>query len=246
MLLPNISAMKKWVNNFFPGSNNQSQDFLQLVRQSDGTILGWIDERGIARGSLANPPASLAGPGLINFTTGNNIVRIGWTGGANNPCFTSGLGSIGGFMFFLPTEITTNKFAFLVENSDASDQYDIGIYGPYAGVETTLPLVSHTGPQTYASSTTAETAWVNAPVSISAGYYFLLFTTAANLPSSGNTLSSLGENSGGGQTNLSYFAFAPTVSTTSTASTLPSTVALSVAFASQPSGTPLRMQFALF
>ena len=51
--------------------------------------------------------------------------------------------------------------------------------------------------------------------------------------------------SGGGQTNLSYFAFAPTVSTTSTASTLPSTVALSVAFGSQTSG-PIRMQFALF
>jgi hypothetical protein len=49
MLLPNISAMKKWVNNFFPGSKNQSQDFLQLARQSDGTVLGWIDETGTPR-----------------------------------------------------------------------------------------------------------------------------------------------------------------------------------------------------
>jgi hypothetical protein len=62
LLLPNISSLFKWANNFFPGSKNQSQDFLQCVRQSDGEILGWIDENGIPRGSLAVPPGGVLGP----------------------------------------------------------------------------------------------------------------------------------------------------------------------------------------
>lgn len=45
--------MFKWINNFFPDAPNTSQDFVQLIRQSDGTILGWIDETGTPRGSLA-------------------------------------------------------------------------------------------------------------------------------------------------------------------------------------------------
>ena len=50
MLLPNISSLFKWVNPFYPGvKKNGSEDFLQLVRASDGTIL----ETGRARVSLA-------------------------------------------------------------------------------------------------------------------------------------------------------------------------------------------------
>lgn len=72
MNFPNVSAMFKWVNNFFPGARTASQDFLQLIRQSDGAILGWIDETGAGRGSLAGTvgPAGPAGatgaPGTSN------------------------------------------------------------------------------------------------------------------------------------------------------------------------------------
>ncbi len=52
-LIPNVAAMFKWVNSFFPGAKGGSQDFLQISRQSDGDILGWIDENGVPRGSLA-------------------------------------------------------------------------------------------------------------------------------------------------------------------------------------------------
>ena len=37
MLLPNISSLFKRINPFSPGVKNGSQDFLQYVRQSDGT-----------------------------------------------------------------------------------------------------------------------------------------------------------------------------------------------------------------
>lgn len=57
--------------------------------------------------------------------------------------FTKGSGNIGGFLFFLPTDITTNDISFGIAHADSSDQYDIGIHGPYTGVETTLPLVCH-------------------------------------------------------------------------------------------------------
>jgi hypothetical protein len=53
MLNPNAAAMFKWNNNFAPSAPSGSQDFLQLVTQSDGTILGLIDETGVPRGSLA-------------------------------------------------------------------------------------------------------------------------------------------------------------------------------------------------
>jgi hypothetical protein len=53
MIFPNISSLFRWVNNYQPGAPNTSRDFLQLIRQSDGTVLGFIDETGTPRGSLA-------------------------------------------------------------------------------------------------------------------------------------------------------------------------------------------------
>jgi hypothetical protein len=52
-LIPTVGAMYRWVNNFFAAAKGSSQDFLQISRQSDGDILGWIDSDGIPRGSLA-------------------------------------------------------------------------------------------------------------------------------------------------------------------------------------------------
>lgn len=73
MQLPNISAMFKWVNNFFPGAKGGSQDFLQLIRESDGTILGWIDENGIPKGSLASS-------GGADWANEENVTFSGFTG----------------------------------------------------------------------------------------------------------------------------------------------------------------------
>lgn len=53
MINPNAAAMFKWSNNFAPGVPNGSQDFLQLIRQSDGAVLGYIDPNGVPQGSLA-------------------------------------------------------------------------------------------------------------------------------------------------------------------------------------------------
>jgi hypothetical protein len=78
VLLPNVSSMYKWVNDFFAGAGAQSggsQDFLQCIRASDGKILGWIDETGTLRGSLA-PSGSgiriLNGSGNGNYGTSSN------------------------------------------------------------------------------------------------------------------------------------------------------------------------------
>ena len=58
MLLPNVASMFKWVNDYFPGAPSGSQDFLQLIEESSGTVLGWIDETGTLRGSLATGSGS--------------------------------------------------------------------------------------------------------------------------------------------------------------------------------------------
>jgi len=81
MLLPNISAMYRWANNFFPSTKTTSQDFLQLVRASDGTILGWIDEAGKLQGSLAvSVPEEDADPSSIwledDFVTSSGMAGL--------------------------------------------------------------------------------------------------------------------------------------------------------------------------
>ena len=67
-----------------------TQDFLHLVRESDGSILGWLDENGIPQGSMAiggggggssifiegtpvNNPDFLAGPGVAFAISGSNV-----------------------------------------------------------------------------------------------------------------------------------------------------------------------------
>jgi len=91
MLFPNVSALKKLVNNFFSAAPGDSQDYLQIIRYSDGAIIGWVDEAGIPRGSLAqgggsgggfiigiSPQSSSFGPiapGIFcPVTTGTNIL----------------------------------------------------------------------------------------------------------------------------------------------------------------------------
>ena len=69
---PNAAAMFKWTNNFAPGAPNESQDFLQLIRQSDGAVLGYIDPSGVPQGSLAL--ASGGGVRVLKGAFGTNYV----------------------------------------------------------------------------------------------------------------------------------------------------------------------------
>jgi hypothetical protein len=74
MLLPNVSSMYRWVNSLFAGAPGGSQDFLQLVRESDGKLLGWIDEGGVPRGSLALASGGGSGVRVLNGAFGTNYV----------------------------------------------------------------------------------------------------------------------------------------------------------------------------
>jgi hypothetical protein len=63
---PNISSLKKLVNNYFPAAPNTSEDYLQLIEQSSGNVIGWIDEAGKLQGSLAvSVPEEDADPASI-------------------------------------------------------------------------------------------------------------------------------------------------------------------------------------
>jgi hypothetical protein len=165
------------------------------------------------------------------------------------PALTQASG-IGGFIFFLPTEITTTTFAFgfaMPESSDSSSEYDFGIYGPFTGVESVLPLICHTGPQTFSydggGPQLAEIPWASGSVSIPAGYYFLMLTTASS-PEFGLEVPGL-ETSNQGSLVSTYLRFAASVITGSSNSTLPSTINITSGFTS--GGTSLvQMQFAMF
>ncbi len=216
MLLPNIASMFQWVNNFFQGGPNTSQDFLQLKRQSDGTILGWIDETGTPRGSLASSAALVSPPffysndllGLPGSTIGGQISTTGaWisgehtSGGYNSWGFLpGGNGAIGGFPFHLPSQLTTSDISVNVLNSDSTNQYDVGIYGPYtyAAGFVSVPLACHTGPKSYNSTGGFTFVWTS-PATLAPGYYFLMFTTA------GTTSLNLALTGSGGNSGNSFF-----------------------------------------
>jgi hypothetical protein len=255
MLVPNITSMYRWVNTFFSGVKNQSQDFLQLSRASDGTILGWIDETGTPRGTLASVPTALP---TIPFFSNNpspgftsNLARIAGSGGGISG-FSSGSGNIGGFAFYLPTQITTSGIAVFVGAADATNEYDIGIYGPLtqpmpfvsfppAFVSATLPLVCHTGPTQYTSANQAAAASWTTPTTIPAGLYFMLFTTAAS--------SALDLTLGGAEQTSSVDCLPIITSfflTTSTGSTLPSAVSGDLATQQQVSEQSVLIYFDLF
>jgi hypothetical protein len=74
MLLPNVSSLFKWTNNFSPAAPAGSEDFLQLIRYSDGKLLGWIDENGTPRGSLALASGGGSGVRILNGAFGTNYV----------------------------------------------------------------------------------------------------------------------------------------------------------------------------
>jgi hypothetical protein len=256
MIFPNISALKKLVNNFFPGAPNTTQDFLQLSRASDGTILGWIDETGTPRGTLASVPTALPTiPFFSNnptpgFTPNQGALIAGSGGGTEG--FVEFANSIGGFAFYLPAQITTSGIAVYVSTADSTNEYDIGIYGPLTEpmpyvsfpptfVSVTLPLVCSTGPTQYTSGSQAAAASWTTPATIPAGYYLMLFTTAG---ASGLDLRLGGASQSGSVDCLPFIAVE--LETNSTGSTLPDTVSGFLVTTQQASEQSLSVYFDLF
>ena len=71
---------------------------------------------------------------------------------------------------------TTTNFNFNVQAGDSSNYYDWGIYGPFTGVETTLPLLCNIGGQKFNATGSITVAWLT-PVTLQPGYYFLAITS---------------------------------------------------------------------
>jgi hypothetical protein len=122
---------------------------------------------------LNTPPTTsssvILGPGFTN-PVGERITY------AVDELVGAAANGIGSALFYLPTQITTGTFNFNVQSADATSFYDWGIYGPFTGVETTIPLKCHTGGLAYTLTGDQKIAWTS-PVILAPGYYFLAATT---------------------------------------------------------------------
>ena len=124
--------------------------------------------------------------GILNTpaaTSSSVIVGPGFTNKVDSPTslFISNLmgssaNGVGSTLFLLDTQITTSHFNFNVQASDATNFYDWGIYGPFTGVETTIPLQCHIGGQKFTTTGSQKVAWL-ASVKLAPGYYFLALTS---------------------------------------------------------------------
>ena len=96
--------------------------------------------------------------------------------------FLNGVNTVGGFWFALPYEITTGHVILTINQADATNAYDIGLYGPFFECATSLPLLLNTGAQTYASTGNFKVAWNQGSTVLAPGAYFVFFTTAGGSP----------------------------------------------------------------
>jgi hypothetical protein len=179
--------------------------------------------------------SSITGPGFINLGPSSepaaNVALTNFINGANG---------VGGILFFLPTIITTGHIIFKVNQTDSTNSYDIGIYGPFTGVETSLPLVVNVGSTIYSSLGATTKAWSQGSTTIEPGFYFMFVTT------SGSSLVNL-DFEGFTSTPYLYHAYS---TTTSSSSTLPATANVPSASATYVYGTaganiPQQFQFML-
>lgn len=141
-------------------------------------------------------------------------------GGSGVP-FTSGGNAILLWAVEIDHTVTVNNIAFNISTLDATNHYDIGIYGPNCSASGSCSLVTHVGAASYASTGTKNPAATSAPVSITPGLYYIATTGDA-------TTSQIGTS------NSNAFVLNPLSTTTGTATTstagaLPSTVTLSSA-----------------
>jgi hypothetical protein len=122
---------------------------------------------------LNTPPTTsssvIVGPGFTNR------VDVATTYFTSN-LMGSAANGIGSVLFALDTQITTGHFNFNVQSFDAVSFYDWGIYGPFTGVETTLPLKCHIGGQQFTSNGSQKVPWIGS-VTLAPGFYFLALTS---------------------------------------------------------------------
>lgn len=116
-------------------------------------------------------------------------------------------------------KISTIDFNISTPDNNGADLYDIGIYGPCNGGNTSCPLVTHVGATvgtTFSPSAGVKTlALTGAPVTITSGRYYIAWTCSAGCTA---VLA--------GQTNAQYgyIAYATSSSSTSSGGVLPSTI----------------------
>ena len=119
-------------------------------------------------------------PGTIVIGPGFALWQIDNDSSAFMSDMIPGPDGIGGNLFYLPTQIKTTQITFNVSHADAINSYDIGIYGPFTGVETTLPLLLNVGPVLYSSNGNYTELWLQGSTVLAPGYYFLELTTSGS------------------------------------------------------------------
>lgn len=155
--------------------------------------------------------SAAAGENIIGPGFANNLVNL--TSVFVSNYINSTNNGIGGILFFLPTEITTTEIGFDVSAGDSTNKIDIGIYGPFTGTETSLPLIVNVGAAKYSATGSTLATWSQGATVLAAGYYFLMFTAA----SSGVTVTFVGQ-------DAYTYLYAAVSSTTSSSSTLPAAI----------------------
>jgi len=162
---------------YFSGSNNVTS----TSAPANGQIL---------IGSTGSAPAlgTLTAGANISITNGPGSIKISATGGPGLPFFTTGGERTGGFVaaghnvtalwgFLLPYNITTTQLTYDVTTADSTaNEYDIGLFNDSGD------RVLHTGATlgtTFAPSaaTFRSLAWNEGSTHLSAGRYYLAFTT---------------------------------------------------------------------
>lgn len=191
---------------------NPSQSKLNFIGQNGISIASDANGNEIFSGSES---AEIVGPGYVNAPGGDEagILVQDWYGSSAN--------GVGGFYFYLPETVTTSDVTFNVQAVDSTYFYDMGIYGPFTGVEASLPLICRTGPFQYTTTPASgfTQSWLPGAVSMTPGTYFFAFT------SDGGNLSTLQLNSA----RVSAYLYPSAVATVSTGTgsglALPSAVA---------------------
>lgn len=115
--------------------------------------------------------------------------------------------------FVIPNTIVASNIVVNVSGTDASNNYDWGIYNASGN------LVAHVGPRTVPSASLLDVSVVGSPVTISPGKYYFAFTGVG----SGATLCRA---SGTAATTILTFLALTESATSSTSGTLPSAITI--------------------
>lgn len=148
---------------------NNVDNPVQNILNITGSGVSYGPGKGQVQISSGGSSSAIAGPGFTNPTENPTTYFMSNMMGSS----ANGIGSI---LFLLPAEITTTNFNFNVQAGDSSNYYDWGIYGPFTGVETTLPLLCNIGGQKFNATGSITVAWLT-PVTLQPGYYFLAITS---------------------------------------------------------------------